>query len=47
MGPRRAGDAVKLISKAEKIREVLKWSPQYDDLSYIVKTAVEWEKKLQ
>ncbi len=47
MGPRRAGDAVKLISKAEKIREVLQWAPQYDDLSYIVKTAVEWEKKLQ
>jgi UDP-glucose 4-epimerase len=46
IGPRRAGDAIKLISKAEKIREILNWSPQFDNLSYIVKTAIEWEKKL-
>lgn len=47
MGPRRAGDAVELISKAEKIKTVLGWAPKYNDLSYIVKTAVEWEKKLK
>jgi UDP-glucose 4-epimerase len=47
MGPRRAGDAVKLISKAEKIKKVLGWKPLYDDLAYIVKTAIEWEKKLK
>lgn len=47
MGPRRAGDAVELISRAEKIKDVLGWSPQYDDLSYIVKSAIEWEKKLK
>lgn len=47
MGPRRAGDAVELISKAEKIKSVLGWSPKYNDLPYIVKSAVEWEKKLK
>lgn len=47
MGPRRAGDAVSLISKADKIKAVLGWKPQYDDLAYIVKTAIEWEKKLK
>lgn len=47
MGPRRAGDAVSLISKADKIKTVLGWKPQYDDLAYIVKTAIEWEKKLK
>jgi UDP-glucose 4-epimerase len=47
MGPRRAGDAVSLISKADKIKAVLGWKPQYDDLAYIVKTAIEWERQLK
>lgn len=47
MGPRRAGDAVELISRAEKIKKVLGWTPKYNDLAYIVKSAVEWEKKLK
>jgi len=45
-GERRAGDAAKLISKADKIREVLGWKPKQDDLKVIVKTALEWEKIL-
>lgn len=47
MGPRRAGDAVCLISKAEKIKNVLGFRPKFDDLAYIVKTAIDWEKKLK
>ena len=43
---RRAGDAGTLISRAEKIREVLGWTPKYDDLDLIVRTAFEWEKQL-
>jgi UDP-glucose 4-epimerase len=43
---RRAGDAVTLISKANKIKTILGWTPQYDNLSYIVHSAIEWEKKL-
>ena len=43
---RRAGDAVKLISKADKIKKVLDWSPQYDNLAYIVDSAINWERKL-
>ncbi len=46
-GPRRAGDAPKLMSKAEKIAKVLKWKPKYDDLDLIVKTAYDWEKNLK
>ncbi|WP_127717783.1 UDP-glucose 4-epimerase GalE [Halobacteriovorax sp. HLS] len=45
-GPRRAGDAPVLMSKAEKIGTVLGWKPKYDDLELIVRTALEWEKKL-
>jgi UDP-glucose 4-epimerase len=47
LGPRRAGDAVELISRADKIKQVLGWVPKYNDLNYIVKSAIEWEKKLK
>ena len=47
MGPRRAGDAPVLMSKAEKIGKVLGWSPKYNDLDLIVKTAYKWEKNLK
>ncbi len=43
---RRAGDAEKLISKADKIRELLGWQPKHDELDVIVSTALEWEKIL-
>ncbi len=46
LAPRRAGDAEELISKADKIKEILAWTPQYNDLGYIVKSALDWEKKL-
>jgi len=46
IAPRRSGDPVMLVSKAEKIREVLNWSPKYNDLELIVRTAFEWEKRL-
>lgn len=43
---RRAGDPPELIADASKIREVLGWSPRYDDLDLIVKTGLEWERHL-
>ncbi|MCP5144170.1 MAG: UDP-glucose 4-epimerase GalE [Gammaproteobacteria bacterium] len=46
-GPRRAGDPAQLIARAERIREVLGWRPQYDDLETIVRTSLAWEQKLQ
>lgn len=44
---RREGDPPVLIASADKIREVLKWRPRYDDLAYIIRTAWEWEKNLK
>jgi UDP-glucose 4-epimerase len=44
--PRRAGDPPSLIARAERIRKVLGWSPQYDDLAIIVKSQLAWEKRL-
>jgi UDP-glucose 4-epimerase len=40
---RRAGDPASLIARADKIRKELDWTPQYDDLNFIIKTAFEWE----
>lgn len=44
--PRRAGDPPMLIARAERIRDVLGWTPQHDDLETIVKTALDWERRL-
>ncbi len=43
---RRAGDPPELISKVDKIKDLLKWKPRYDDLDVIVRTSLDWEKKL-
>jgi len=43
---RRPGDPPVLIADAKQIRTVLGWTPQYDDLDFIVKTSLEWERKL-
>jgi UDP-glucose 4-epimerase len=44
--PRRAGDPPELIAVAERVREVLGWTPKFDDLDTIVRTSLEWERKI-
>lgn len=44
---RRAGDPPSLVADTSRIREVLGWTSRYDDLDFIVKTSLDWEKKLQ
>ena len=44
--PRRAGDPPELVAVAERVRTVLGWSPKFDDLDTIVKTSLEWERKI-
>ncbi len=44
--PRRAGDAAELIARAERIRQVLDWTPQHADLDFIARTALAWERRL-
>lgn len=46
-GPRRAGDPPVLVAEASRIRAELGWQPQHDDLDQIVRSAIEWEKKLR
>lgn len=43
---RRAGDPPMLIAKADRIRQLLNWSPQYDRLDAIIASALAWEKQL-
>ena len=44
---RREGDADKIISKAVKIKNILGWVPKYDNINYIIKSAIDWENKLK
>jgi UDP-glucose 4-epimerase len=43
---RRAGDPPALIAGAQRVREVLGWQPRYDDLEVIVRSSLDWERKL-
>lgn len=42
---RRPGDASSLVGSSDKARKVLGWSPQYSDLSKIIKDAWNWHQK--
>lgn len=44
--PRRAGDPPVLIAVCEKIKDVIGWTPKFDDLDTIVRTSLEWERKI-
>jgi UDP-glucose 4-epimerase len=44
--PRRAGDPPSLVARADRIRSVLGWKPQLDDLDAIVRSSLRWEEKL-
>ena len=45
--PRRAGDPPSLIARADRVRDILKWTPRYNQLDTIVRTSLEWEKRLK
>ena len=45
--PRRAGDPPSLIARAERVRQVLGWTPRHDSLEAIVGSQLEWERRLQ
>ena len=45
-GKRRLGDAENLVSDISKFHQYINWTPRYNNLSTILKTAINWEKKL-
>lgn len=44
--PRRGGDVAQLIADTAEIRAKLDWRPRFDDTDFIVRTAIDWERKL-
>jgi UDP-glucose 4-epimerase len=46
IGAARQGDPPILVADAGKIRQVLGWAPDHDDLDVIIRSALAWEKKL-
>lgn len=44
--PRRPGDAASVVADATLARCLLEWTPRYDDLDVIVRTALDWERHL-
>src|SRR5690348_4971749 len=43
---RRPGDIMTMVADTRRIRSVLDWTPQYDDLATIATHALAWEEKL-
>jgi UDP-glucose 4-epimerase len=43
--PRRAGDPPMLIARSERLQALLGWKPRHDDLDFIVRTALSWERQ--
>lgn len=42
---RRPGDPPVLVGSSDKIRKILKWNPDYDNLYQIILTAWMWHEK--
>tara|TARA_B100000029_G_scaffold244883_1_gene242033 strand:- start:659 stop:1642 length:984 start_codon:yes stop_codon:yes gene_type:complete len=43
---RRVGDAEKLVSNVDKLHKNINWYPKFDNLDFIIQTAINWEKKI-
>lgn len=44
--PRRPGDMAAVVADAGLVRRTLDWTPRFDDLDFIVRTALAWEEAL-
>ncbi len=44
---RRAGDPPTLVASAQKVRDAFGWKPKLDDIDTIVRTSLDWERRLQ
>ncbi len=45
-GPRRAGDPPAIIANSDRLKTLLHWKPVHDDLDKIVRSAFNWERRL-
>ena len=44
-GPRRPGDPPELIADSTRLKTTTPWRPNHDDLTFIVTTAWDWERR--
>ena len=44
IGPRRESDIVVSVANSDKFVKKFNWKPKFNNLNYILKTALEWEK---
>lgn len=47
IGPRRENDISISIANADKFKKKFNWKPKFNNLNYILTTALNWEKKLK
>lgn len=45
--PRRPGDLESVVANSDRLRSLLDWQPDYDDLEAIIGHALAWERTLQ
>jgi len=43
---KRPGDVAQVYSDTKKLNNLLKWRPKYNDIYKIIKSAINWEKKI-
>ena len=43
---RRPGDSVAVVAGAARVREILGWKPNHEDIDLIVASALAWERRL-
>ena len=46
IGPPRHGDSKSLVANVDKFKNFFSWEPKFNNLKYILNTALEWEKKI-
>ncbi|WP_075536113.1 UDP-glucose 4-epimerase GalE [Candidatus Pelagibacter communis] len=47
IGPRRKSDSVYLVANSKKFIDLFLWQPKFNDLSKILNSSLEWEKKIK
>tara|TARA_S200000501_G_scaffold276234_2_gene260148 strand:+ start:45512 stop:46492 length:981 start_codon:yes stop_codon:yes gene_type:complete len=47
IGDRRPGDSERVIANSEKFFKYFSWTPKYNNLEQIIKTSIDWEKKIK
>ena len=47
IGPRRPLDSKYVVANSDKFKNYFSWKPKYNNLKYILETALEWEEKIK